>query len=488
MKKGFLAGVLPALALAACTTVGPDYERPDLALPGQYPAEATPTKGEKPDADTKATSAEIPEGWWTLYRDPLLEALIASAQQNNADLRLAAARVLEAEAQLREAGAAFYPEVIGGFSATRNRVSERTEPAPPSTAPLERRQHQLLASTSFEVDFWGRLSRLNEAGQALLLSSAYSRDTILLTLAGATAQAYFALRSLDAQIAVLERSIAARADALEIAQARLEAGLASELDVYQARSALADARVQRREAVRQRSLVERQLAQLTGRLDLDVPAGELFALPVPPVPPAGLPSALLERRPDVRAAEQTLVAANAQIGVARAALFPTITLTAALGSQSAEFSKLLSSGAGIWSLGFGLALPLFDAGRREARVDQADAHRVQAVATYQRAIETAFREVSDALVSIEQARASEAELGERLQAARNALELSTLRYESGYSPFLEVLDAQRTANEAELAFVRNRQARLAFSVDLMRALGGGWNPKTFISKSGTGAD
>src|SRR5690606_22162362 len=243
-----------------------------------------------------------------------------------------------------------------------------------------------------------------------------------------------------------------------------------------------------REAVRQRSLVERQLAQLTGRLDLDVPAGELFALPVPPVPPAGLPSALLERRPDVRAAEQTLVPANAQIGVARAALFPTITLTAALGSQSAEFSKLLSSGAGIWSLGFGLALPLFDAGRREARVDQADARRVQAVATYQRAIETAFREVSDALVSIEQARASEAELGERLQAARNALELSTLRYESGYSPFLEVLDAQRTANEAELAFVRNRQARLAFSVDLMRALGGGWNPKTFISKSGTGAD
>jgi len=183
---------------------------------------------------------------------------------------------------------------------------------------------------------------------------------------------------------------------------------------------------------------------------------------------------LLERRPDIRAAEQTLIAANAQIGVARAAMFPTISLTGLAGSQSAAFSDLLTSGTGIWSLGFALALPIFDAGRREAAVAQTQARRRQALASYQRSIESGFREVSDALVNLEQTGTSEADLLERLQAARNALQLSNERYEAGYSPYLEVLDAQRTANEAELAFVRNRQARLAFSVDLMKALGGGW--------------
>jgi multidrug efflux system outer membrane protein len=282
------------------------------------------------------------------------------------------------------------------------------------------------------------------------------------------------LRSLDAQIAVLDLSLQARRDSLSIAKSRAEAGLASELDVHQAQGALSDALVQRRDAERNRALIERQLATLTGRLDLRLSRGDLFALPLPPTPPPGLPSSLLDRRPDIRSAEETMVAANAQIGIARAALFPTISLTAGLGTQSAELGQLLSSGAGIWSLGFGLALPIFDAGRREARVEQADARREQALAGYQRSIETAFREVSDALVNVEQSAGTEEELRVRMEAARSALELSSIRYESGYSPYLEVLDAQRTANEAELAFVRNRQARLAFSVDLMKALGGGW--------------
>ena len=461
IRLSLLAGLL---FLAACTTVGPDYERPKIAVPEEFPT------GEK-------QAGEVPAAWWTLYNDRTLEELVASAHRQNADLRLAAARVLEAEALLREAGAAYLPEVTGGYSAARNHVSTRTLPPQPAGVPTTRSTHALTASTSFELDFWGRFSRANEAARANLLSASYTKDLVQLTLAGSTAQAYFNLRSLDAQIEVLERSIAARRTALEIARARLEAGFSSELDVHQAQGALSDALVQRREAGRLRSLAERQLAQLTGRLDLKLEQGELFALPVPPMPPPGLPSALLERRPDIRAAEQSLIAANAQIGVARAALFPTVSLTGTLGSQSAEFANLLSSGSGIWSLGFGLALPIFDAGRREARVEQADARREQAVASYQRSIETGFREVSDALVSVEQAGASEAELEARLKAARAALELSTARYESGYSPFLEVLDAQRTANEAELAFVRNRQARLAFTVDLMRALGGGWRER-----------
>jgi multidrug efflux system outer membrane protein len=452
-----------ALALAGCATVGPDYQRPQIELPAQYPGLSQ--KGEAP----------APAEWWKLYADPTLEELVASAREKNADIRFAAARVREAEAVLREAGAAIYPDVTGGYSATRSRVSSRTTPPPIPGSALERTQHTLSASTSFELDFWGRLARASEAAQASLLSSRFSRDVVALTLAGSTAQTYFALRSLDAQIAVLDQSLQARRDSLAIARARLEAGLASELDVHQAEGALADAAAQRRDAGRLRAAVEHQLGQLAGRLDLKVPPADLFALPLPPVPPPGLPSALLERRPDVLSAEQSLVSANAQIGVARAALFPTISLTAALGAQSAELASLLSSGAGIWSLGIGAAAPIFDAGRREARVEQADARREQALASYQRSVETAFREVADALVNVEESSGTESELQARLQAARNALELSNLRYQSGYSPYLEVLDAQRTANDAELAFVRNRQARLAFSVDLMKALGGGWN-------------
>ncbi len=457
MKK-----ILVLVALAGCTAVGPDYKRPEMALPSGYPI---PSSKEE---------SSIPPGWWALYNDALLNELVGSAWERNADARFAAARVQEAEALAREAGALRYPEVIGGYGVTRSRVSELTTPPPAATAPLSRTQNQLLASTSFEIDFWGRFARADEAARATLLGSALSRDTVLLTLAGATAQAYFALRSLDAQLKVLEQVIESRREALDIARARAGSGLASELDVHQAQGALSDSLVQRHEAERNRQLVERLLAQLTGRLDLRIPAGDLFALPVPPATPAGRPSTLLERRPDVRAAEQAMVSANALIGVARAAQFPTLSLTGSVGTQSAEFADLFKSGAGVWSLGANIVGPLFDAGRREARFDQAAARHEQAVASYQRSVETAFREVADARVNVERTGGSEAELELRLKAARAALELSNERYRSGYSPFLEVLDAQRTVNDAAIAFVRNRQARLAFSVDLMKALGGGW--------------
>jgi multidrug efflux system outer membrane protein len=443
--------------------VGPDYERPSIPLPENY------ALGEK--AEPPGLAAD----WWKLYDDPLLDELVAAAQQNNADLRIAAARVLEAEGVLREASAALFPDVGAGYSYGKSRVSAQTSPA--NIPPLGRSQHQLLLSTSYEVDFWGRLSRTTEAARASLLGTRYARDVTALTLASATAQAYFGVRSFDVQLNVLEQTIKTRSEALELAKARLQGGLSSELDVFQAQGALSDALVQRRDTARQRALLERQLGQLSGRLDLKLPPGDLFKLPVPPVPPAGLPSDLLERRPDVRNAEQGLVAANAQIGAARAALFPTITLTGALGAQSAQFSELLSSGAGIWSLGFGLALPIFDAGRRGARVDQAQAREQQALGGYQKAVETGFREVSEGLINTGQSAATEADLSARLQAARNALDLSNARYQAGYSPFLEVLDAQRTANDAELAFVRNRQARLSFSVDLIKALGGGWSDR-----------
>ena len=452
---------LIVLLLAGCS-VGPQYQRPEMPLPAEFPVTA------------QQAEPQIPADWWKLYGDTQLDALVAEVRSRNADLRIAAAQVEEAEAVMRQARAAVFPEVNLSFTRTRSRVGTLTAPPPVASAPLERNDARLVASTSYELDFWGRVRSAGDAAQAQLLGSQLGREVTTLTLGGLTAQTYFGLRSLAAQIEVLERGIALRRDSLAIAEARANAGLASELDVHQARGALAEALVQRREAARQRALLERQLAQLSGRLDAKISSGNLFGLPVPPTPPAGLPSSLLERRPDVRQAEQTMIAANAQVGVARAARFPTVSLTGYVGGQSAQLEDLVNSG--IWSLGLGIVAPIFDAGRREAVEEQTAARYRQTVASWQKSVEGAFREVSDALVNLEQTAASEADLRARLDAARNALELSRIRYESGYSPYLEVLDAQRTANEAELAFVRNRQARLAFSVDLMKALGGGWKP------------
>jgi len=454
MKKIFFV-----LLLAGCTTVGPDYKRPEMPLPAEFPNGST-------------AEPTIQQDWWTLYSDPTLNQLVAAARENNADLRVAAAQVQEAEAIMRQARAALFPEVTGSFTRTRSRIGTLTQPPPITTAPLERNDARLVASTSFEIDFWGRFGRADEAARAGLLGTQLAREVVGLTIGSLTAQTYFGLRSLDAQIMALDNTIRLRRESLDIARARANAGLTSELDVHQAQGALSDSLVQRRDAGRQRALLERQLAQLSGKLDLKVAGGDLFALPVPPTPPAGLPSSLLERRPDIRAAEQTMIAANAQIGVARAARFPSVTLTAFLGGQSAAVEDIASSG--IWGLGLGIVGPLFDAGRRAAVEDQQAARFQQTLAQWQRSVEGAFREVSDALVNLEETGNSEAELRARVEAARNALELSRIRYESGYSPYLEVLDAQRTANDAEIAFVRNRQARLAFSVDLMRALGGGW--------------
>ena len=467
MNKALL---LVFLVLAGCTTVGPDYKRPATELPSGF------------GLNEDQNQIQIPVDWWRLYNDAKLDELVSAALERNADVRLAAARVLEAQGALREAEAAFFPDVSASYGYTGNRVSRFT--TPPGTVsgfPAVRGVNSALLSTNFEVDFWSRYARGSEAARASLLGSRYARDTVALTLAGTVAQSYFALRSLDAQAEVLGRTIQARSDALELAKARLEAGLASELDVFQAQGALSDALVQKRDTARQRAIVERQLGQLTGQSGLQVAAGDLFKLPVPPTPPAGLPSALLDRRPDIRNAEQGLIATNAQIGVAKAALFPQLNLTATAGAQSAAFHNLLTTGAGIWTLGFAVALPVFDGGRRSARVDQAEAREQQALANYQKAVETGFREVSEGLINVEQSGASEGDLQKRLDAARSSLDLSNARYEAGYSPFLEVLDAQRTANDAELAFVRNRQARLSFSVDLMKALGGGW-------KSGSDGD
>jgi multidrug efflux system outer membrane protein len=345
-------------------------------------------------------------------------------------------------------------------------------------APLIQNSNRLALSTSFELDFWGKLRRATESARAQALATWYARDVTGLTLAGTVAQTYFALRSLDAQIAVTSATLGTQDESLEVTRRRAEAGLASDLDVSQAASVRADVAVQLREFRRQRLVVEHTLGTLVDDLNLKIDpatAPDLMSMPIPPAPPPGLPSSLLDRRPDVRQAEENLVSANALIGVARAAQLPTFSLTGYFGGQSEALSNVLSSGAKIWLVGLDATMPLFDAGKYSARTRQAEARQHQAAGTYQKTIETAFKEVADALTNIEQSAAAEAEVQAKVDASRNSLRLAGLRYKAGYSAYLDVLDAQRTANAAEQQLVQNRQARLSYSVDLMRALGGGWS-------------
>ncbi len=459
MRISVLAGVF---LLGGCM-LGPDYERPAMDLPKAYP---------EPEA---GAAMPVRSDWWKLYADPTLDELVAAALDRNADIRLAVARIEEADANLRAARAAFLPEIDLSGNANRQGFSTTTAVPLPPTVPSVRNDVRLALSTSFELDFWGHLRRSVESVRAQVLATRYARDVVALTLAGLTTQAYFALRSLDAQIIVTRETMATRENALVYVRARARGGVASELELAQAEGSRADIATQLKDLERQRALIEHQLATFTGRLDLALAGGDLRTLPTPALPPANLPSTLLERRPDIQQAEQQLVSANAQIGVAKAAMFPTISLTGFAGGESATLSSLLNNGgSGIWSIGFGLSLPIFDSGRYRALTDAAIARQRQAVAIYQKTVETGFREVADALVTVRLTASSEEDYQASVDAARKALRLSRKRYEAGYSPFLEVLDAQRTANVTELAALRNRQALLSATVELMKSLGGGW--------------
>ena len=449
--------------LPGCMLVGPDYKRPEPQVPAQYA-----------QADIESAEAPIPvtKTWWEFYQDPVLNDLVSKALQNNTDIKIAVARVEEADAFLREVGAALFPQINLDSSAARSRVTELG--AFPAFNGPYRENYNIRLGTSFELDFWGKLRRAKEAARAQALGTVFAKDTVELSLSGLVASNYLLLRSLEAQLAISKNSLNTREESLALTKRRLEGGVASALDVHQAEVARSNLVAQIADLTRQRAIVEHQLAVLTGVLDLKIAEGDIKSVPTPPVPPAGLPSTLLEARPDVRQAEQSMIAANARIGVAKAALFPTISLTANYGGESADLSNVLKSAARIWTGGLALNLPIFDSGRLSARVDQASAQQKQALASYEGAIQTAFKEVNDALVTVRQSAERENALQSSEQAAMKAMEIAQNRYKSGYSAYIDVLDSQRVYNEAALAFIQSRQARLVATVDLFKALGGGW--------------
>jgi multidrug efflux system outer membrane protein len=459
MRRAAL-GLSAAALLSACAAVGPDYQRPAITLPAQYP-------------QSDVGSAALATDWWRAYGDATLTQLVEKALAANADIAQAVARVEFAEGQLREASGAQLPAVSAGANAGRAQLGVAV-PSNPYGVTVTGNDFKLGLSASYEIDLWGRLRRATEAARAGLLASAAARDTVRLSVAGAVAQGWFALRSLDEQIVLTRATLATREAGARLNLERVKAGVGSALDAEQAEILRADAALQLRELQRQRALAQTLLGLLTAEPTLALPEGRLGAGPLPPLPPAGLPSALLERRPDIRSAEEALVAANAQIGVARAAMFPSLSLTGALGHESSALSTLLKSPARFWSAGFGLALPLFDGGRNQARTDQAGAKQREAVGAYQGVVASAFKEVADALASLSAARESQGEVQRRDAAASHALQLARARFDAGYTGYLELLDAQRTATAAQLDVVRNRQAQLSASVDLVKALGGGW--------------
>lgn len=474
-----LAGVCTLTGMLSGCLLGPDYERPAVELPDAY---RTPSQVASQSVAVtsvnqapRSPSAEVMKEWWTLFNDPVLNDLIVSAQKNNADIQIAVARLGQAQALARQAGAALYPTV--NLTASGTRASTGTS-VNPSGVGFQTNTAQLGVVTSYEIDVWGRVRRNIESATAVATASQYEQDSVRLTLSALVANTYLRLRALDAQIDVVTNSVKTRENSLRVAQAKLDGGLVSPIDVSQARAAKAASEAGLSELTRQRAIVQNQLGILTGQLQLTLAPLDLRGLPIPPVPPAGLPSTLLERRPDVNRVEQELTAANARIGVATANFFPTLSLTALFGAQSVDFSAFLSGQSAVWSAGLGLLQPVFTGGSLRARLDFAKAQQQEVLGNYVKVVRNAFGEVSDALVSVNQTLQTEHYLTEQVAAATKAQELATVRYEAGYVDYLNVLEAQRVQNEANLAFVLNRALRLQAGVDLFKALGGGWNPPT----------
>ena len=455
--------------LAGCTLLGPLYQRPEaseVSLPEQF-KQADQQVGQ-------AEAVQAPNDWWTLYQDAQLNALVDKALHNNTDIKLAVARIEEADASMREVGAALLPSVDLNGSGVRNRVTEAG--IFPVFAANPRNTYNLALNASIELDFWGKLRRAKEAARANYLSTQYAKETVAWSLSSLLANNYLIIRSLDSQLNVNAANQKISEESLALTKRRLEGGVVSVLDVHQAQLALDNLKSQQVELQRQRAISEHQLGLLTGDLNVEVASAELSSLPTPPSPPAGLPSSLMEARPDVRQTEQQLIAANANIGIAKAALYPSISLTGAYGGESLELSDLLKSAARVWSLGLSLNLPIFNAGRLDAKVDQATAKQKQALASYQASVQTAFKEVNDALVSLRRYKEVEEIAQARQDTAKKILDVSQNRYKSGYSAYLEVLDAQRSYYDATQSFVQSRQNVLTASVDLFKALGGGWQP------------
>ena len=460
--------MLAALMLLGGCAAGPDYERPELDVPENYiqPVE----QGE--------TFANTP--WWELFRDERLQELIRIALEENQDLGIAAARIEEFRAIAGVTRADQFPTVDIIASGARAEGSENAFPGNVPGLPNDTLEnYQLSADVFFELDLFGRLRRATEAARAQLLAAEETRRSITISLVASVASNYMLLRDLDAQLGIARRTERTRSASLDIIRARFDKGTVPKLDVNQAEIELAIAEAAVAAAQRAVAQTEHALSTLLGRNPGRVTRGlPLQQQALPPDIPAGLPSELLQRRPDVLASEAQLAAQTARIGVAQAARWPSVVLTGALGFESNDLSTLTDSGSGFWSGGAGIVAPLFNAGRNRSRVDAERARTEQALLAYEQTVQRAFREVEDALVAVRTYRAEHAARERQVAAARSAATLSRARYNGGVTSYLEVLDTERSLFNAELTESQTLRLYVNAVIQLYKALGGGWNPES----------
>ena len=468
MKRVMVAVALSVFA-ASCA-LGPNYQRPAVATPPAFRdvAPAAAPAGPESLADVQ---------WFDLFKDDTLTQLVRTALAQNFDLRIAAERVLQARERFRIVGADRLPVVIGTAATSSNRVSEvGPRPLPAALGP-DVSDVQIGFALAWELDVWGRLRRLNEAARAQYLATEEARHAVVTTLVADVTDAYFLLQTLDRQLVIAERTRDVAADGLRLTRLRRERGVATALDTSQAEQLLYTATAQIASVQRQLAQTEDELSVLVGRTPGDVARSGAFidTFNGRPAVPVGLPSTLLERRPDIRQAEQALIAANAQIGVARAEYFPRIALTGFLGLESRDLTTLLSAPARTAAIGVAAAAPLFNAGRTRATVRLTESIARELVVNYERTIDRALRDVSDALAGYRKTGEQRTQQERLVATLRDATRLSTDRYQGGLDSYLQVLDAQRSLFRSELDLTTLQRQELASIVELYRALGGGWS-------------
>ena len=452
-----------ALLLSGCT-VGPNYKRPVVAVPPTY-------RGAVPDETAQTDTATLgDQKWRDIFQDEQLRALIRTALQQNYDVRIAASRVLEANAQLGITRADQFPTLSAGAGIGDVRTAQAK-----FLPKFETSIGQVNLSAAWELDFWGKFRRATEAARANLLASKWARQEVVSTLVANVADAYFQLRALDLQLEISKRTLDSRQESLHLTRILANGGATSLLDVRQAEQLVFTAGAEIPALEQQIEQQENFLSILLGQNPGDIPRGQtLTEQRQPPQVPPGLPSSLLERRPDIRQAEEQLVAANAEIGVARAAYFPDISLSGSGGFQSSALTNLFSGPAGAWSFGASLAQPIFTGGRLRSGVRLAEAQQQTATLFYQESIQEAFRSVSDALVAYRKTREFRAQQELLFESAKDAARLSQMRYTGGATGYLEVLTNETNAFSAELGLVQARLNELLALVQLYEALGGGW--------------
>jgi multidrug efflux system outer membrane protein len=446
--------------------IGPDYERPKADAPQQFRSQSIATDS--------SSLADLQ--WWEIFQDKQLQALIKTALEENKDLQLAAVRVDEARAELGITRSTILPTVQAGGAASYTQIPGVNIPGIAEGSTLTTGIYSTEVQMSWELDLWGRLRRATEGSRAQLLASEEARKAVVMGLISRVAQAYFELRGLDLELEITRRTLGSREASLNLVKMRHDGGVSSALDLRKAETELASTASQIPDLERQVAQMENALSILLGRNPGAVPRGlDLTQQPLPPTVPTGLPSSLLERRPDLREAEQMLVAANAQIGVAKAAFFPQVSLTGDFGYMSRDMSNLFTGPSRMWGFGPGVTLPIFNAGRNQAQLEATEARQKEALIKYQQAVQGAFREVDDALIAYQKARETRLHQESLVTAAKQALELAELRYKNGVASYLDVLDAQRQLYSAEIGLAQTRRAQLVAVVQLYKAVGGGWS-------------